>query len=152
MLNAICGRLKPALCTKDTFLCKGDLVNEILFVILGYLDSYTANRDQTRLFNSCHIGPVKVAGVQSRLLEISLLVGTISKSLMKLQLDGMTRVEHRKSEAWLVLDANQDVGGNQGNDESQISNWNSGLRNDSIGKKSENDSSIWWDESGIKIN
>jgi len=56
-LDAICERLKPALCTEGTFLVReGDPVNEMLFIIRGHLDSYTTNGGRTRFFNSCRIG------------------------------------------------------------------------------------------------
>lgn len=57
MLDAICERLKPALCTEGTFLVReGDPVNEMLFIIRGVLDSYTTNGGRTGFFNSCKIG------------------------------------------------------------------------------------------------
>ncbi|TMW83933.1 hypothetical protein EJD97_000430, partial [Solanum chilense] len=67
MLDAICERLKPALCTQGTCLVReGDPVNEMLFIIRGNLDSYTTNGGRTGFFNSCRIGPVKaVSEVES---------------------------------------------------------------------------------------
>ncbi|KAM6578902.1 hypothetical protein CsatB_030739 [Cannabis sativa] len=63
MLDAICERLKPALCTEGTFLVReGDPVNEMLFIIRGHLDSYTTNGGRTGFFNSCHIGPADFCG------------------------------------------------------------------------------------------
>lgn len=63
MLDAICERLKPALCTEATFLMReGDPVNEMLFIIRGHLDSYTTNGGRTGFFNSCHIGPGDFCG------------------------------------------------------------------------------------------
>ncbi|POO01218.1 Voltage dependent potassium channel [Trema orientale] len=63
MLDAICERLKPALCTEGTFLVReGDPVNEMLFIIRGHLDSYTTNGGRTGFFNSCHIGPGDFCG------------------------------------------------------------------------------------------
>ncbi|XP_051113274.1 protein CNGC15b [Andrographis paniculata] len=57
MLDAICERLKPALCTPKTCLVReGDPVDEMLFVIRGNLDSYTTNGGRTGFFNSCRIG------------------------------------------------------------------------------------------------
>ncbi|MCL7047331.1 hypothetical protein MKW94_009967 [Papaver nudicaule] len=57
MLDAICERLKPGLCTQGTCLVReGDPVNEMLFVIRGHLDSYTTNGGRTGFFNSCRIG------------------------------------------------------------------------------------------------
>ncbi|KAI4340416.1 hypothetical protein MLD38_025255 [Melastoma candidum] len=42
MLDAICERLKPALCTMGTYLVReGDPINEMQFIIRGHLDSYT---------------------------------------------------------------------------------------------------------------
>ncbi|KHN05672.1 Putative cyclic nucleotide-gated ion channel 15 [Glycine soja] len=63
MLDAICERLKPALCTENTYLVReGDPVNETLFIIRGHLDSYTTNGGRTGFFNSCHIGPGDFCG------------------------------------------------------------------------------------------
>ncbi|TQD69683.1 hypothetical protein C1H46_044784 [Malus baccata] len=63
MLDAICERLKPALCTEGTFLVReGDPVNEMLFIIRGHLDSYTTNGGRTGFFNSCGIGPGDFCG------------------------------------------------------------------------------------------
>ncbi|GLU11836.1 hypothetical protein SLE2022_285560 [Rubroshorea leprosula] len=59
MLDAICERLKPALCTEGTFLVRrGDTVNVMLFVIRGYLNSYTTDVDST----SYLIGPGNFCG------------------------------------------------------------------------------------------
>ncbi|KAI9075089.1 hypothetical protein K1719_042937 [Acacia pycnantha] len=63
MLDAICERLKPALCTEGTYLVReGDPVNEMLFIIRGHLDSYTTNGGRTGFFNSCRIGPGDFCG------------------------------------------------------------------------------------------
>ncbi|KAK9279320.1 hypothetical protein L1049_012999 [Liquidambar formosana] len=63
MLDAICERLKPALCTEGTFLVReGDPVNEMLFIIRGHLDSYTTNGGRSGFFNSCCIGPGDFCG------------------------------------------------------------------------------------------
>jgi len=63
MLDAICERLKPALCTQGTCLVReGDPVNEMLFIIRGNLDSYTTNGGRTGVFNSCRIGPGDFCG------------------------------------------------------------------------------------------
>ncbi|XP_031473779.1 protein CNGC15b-like [Nymphaea colorata] len=63
MLDAICERLKPALCTNGTCLVReGDPVNEMLFVIRGHLDSYTTNGGRTGFFNSCRLGPGDFCG------------------------------------------------------------------------------------------
>jgi len=63
MLDAICERLKPALCTENTYLVReGDPVNETLFIIRGHLDSYTTNGGRTGFFNSCRIGPGDFCG------------------------------------------------------------------------------------------
>ena len=63
MLDAICERLKPALCTEGTFLVReGDPVNEMLFIIRGHLDSFTTNGGRTGFFNSCRIGPGDFCG------------------------------------------------------------------------------------------
>lgn len=63
MLDAICERLKPALCTEGTFLLReGDPVNEMPFIIRGHLDSYTTDGGRTGFFNSCRIGPGDFCG------------------------------------------------------------------------------------------
>ncbi|CAL5200256.1 unnamed protein product [Lathyrus oleraceus] len=63
MLDAICERLKPALCTQGTYLVReGDPVNEMLFIIRGHLDSYTTNGGRDGFFNSCRIGPGDFCG------------------------------------------------------------------------------------------
>ncbi|XP_073137809.1 protein CNGC15b-like [Henckelia pumila] len=63
MLDAICERLKPALCTQGTCLVReGDPVNEMLFIIRGNLDSYTTNGGRTGFFNSCRLGPGDFCG------------------------------------------------------------------------------------------
>ncbi|KAJ1398445.1 RmlC-like jelly roll fold [Sesbania bispinosa] len=57
MLDAICERLKPSLCTPGTCLVReGDPVNEMLFIVRGRLDSCTTNGGRTGFFNSCRIG------------------------------------------------------------------------------------------------
>lgn len=63
MLDAICERLKPALCTQGTSLVReGDPINEMLFIIRGNLDSNTTNGGRTGFFNSCRIGPGEFCG------------------------------------------------------------------------------------------
>ncbi|XP_010253719.1 PREDICTED: protein CNGC15b isoform X2 [Nelumbo nucifera] len=63
MLDAICERLKPALCTEGTCLTReGDPVNEMLFIIRGSLESNTTNGGRTGFFNSCRIGPGDFCG------------------------------------------------------------------------------------------
>ncbi|KAF6167844.1 hypothetical protein GIB67_027622 [Kingdonia uniflora] len=63
MLDAICERLKPALCTQGTCLVReGDPVNEMLFIIRGHFDSNTTNGGRTGFFNSCRIGPGDFCG------------------------------------------------------------------------------------------
>ncbi|XP_057751402.1 protein CNGC15b-like [Arachis stenosperma] len=63
MLDAICERLRPSLCTESTYLVReGDPVNEMLFIIRGNLDSYTTNGGRTGFFNSCRIGPGDFCG------------------------------------------------------------------------------------------
>ncbi|XP_038699529.1 protein CNGC15c-like [Tripterygium wilfordii] len=58
LLDAICERLKLALCTEGTVLVReGDPVNEMLSIIRGYLDWYIANGGRTGFFNSCRITP-----------------------------------------------------------------------------------------------
>ncbi|KAF8397704.1 hypothetical protein HHK36_016626 [Tetracentron sinense] len=63
MLDAIIDRLKPALGIQGTCLVReGDPVNEMFFIIRGYLDSYTTNGGRTGFFNSCRIGPGDFCG------------------------------------------------------------------------------------------
>ncbi|KAL6979344.1 Protein CNGC15c [Sarracenia purpurea var. burkii] len=63
ILDAICERLKPALCAQGTSLVReGDPVNEMLFIIRGNLNSYTTNGGRTGFFNSCRIGPGDFCG------------------------------------------------------------------------------------------
>ncbi|KAF2284635.1 hypothetical protein GH714_028692 [Hevea brasiliensis] len=63
MLDAICERLKPVLCTTDLFLVReGDPVKQMLFIIRGHLDSYTTDGGRTGFFNSCRIGPGDFCG------------------------------------------------------------------------------------------
>ncbi|KAK7345560.1 hypothetical protein VNO77_16165 [Canavalia gladiata] len=57
MLDAICERLKPSLFTEGTCVVReGDLVNEMLFIVRGRLDSCTTNGGRTGFFNSCKLG------------------------------------------------------------------------------------------------
>ncbi|XP_031263524.1 protein CNGC15b-like [Pistacia vera] len=63
MLDAICERLKPHLCTPGTCLVReGDPVNEMLFIVRGHLDSYTTDGGRSGFFNSCRIGPGDFCG------------------------------------------------------------------------------------------
>ncbi|CAM8961322.1 unnamed protein product [Rhodiola kirilowii] len=63
MIDAICERLKPSLCTEGSYLVReGDPVNEMLFIIRGHLDSYTTNGGRTGFFNSSRIGPGDFCG------------------------------------------------------------------------------------------
>ena len=57
LLDAMCERLKPALCTEGTnVLREGDPVNEMFFVIRGELESVTTNGGRTGFFNKATIG------------------------------------------------------------------------------------------------
>ncbi|GAV75872.1 cNMP_binding domain-containing protein [Cephalotus follicularis] len=63
MLDAICERLKPALCTEGMYLVReGDPVNQMFFIIRGHLDSYTTGGGRIGFFNSCQIGPGDFCG------------------------------------------------------------------------------------------
>ncbi|XVF55474.1 hypothetical protein PTKIN_Ptkin06aG0039000 [Pterospermum kingtungense] len=63
MLDAICERLRPCLRTPDTCLVReGDPVNEMLFIVRGYLDSCTTNGGRTGFFNTIRIGPGDFCG------------------------------------------------------------------------------------------
>lgn len=53
LLDAMCDRLKPMLYTEDSCIIReGDPVNEMLFVMRGYLESTTTNGGQSGFFNS----------------------------------------------------------------------------------------------------
>ncbi|VAI46134.1 cyclic nucleotide-gated ion channel 1-like isoform X2 [Triticum dicoccoides] len=53
LLDAMCDRLKPMLYTEDSCIIReGDPVNEMLFVMRGYLESMTTNGGQSGFFNS----------------------------------------------------------------------------------------------------
>jgi len=57
LLDAMCERLKPALCTEGTVILReGDPVNEMFFVIRGQLESMTHNGAQSGLFNYVVLG------------------------------------------------------------------------------------------------
>ncbi|XP_057743935.1 protein CNGC15a-like isoform X1 [Arachis stenosperma] len=63
ILDAICERLKPSLCSQGTCLVReGDLVHEMFFIVRGHLDSCTTNGGRTGFFNSCRIGPGDFCG------------------------------------------------------------------------------------------
>ncbi|KAK4750078.1 hypothetical protein SAY87_027527 [Trapa incisa] len=63
MLDAICERLKPALCTAGTCLVReGDPVTDMLFIIRGHLNSHTTNGGRTGFFNLSRIGPGDFCG------------------------------------------------------------------------------------------
>lgn len=63
MLDAICERLKPAFCTKSTFLLlEGDPIDEMFFIIRGHLNSTTTNGGITGFFNSSSVGPGDFCG------------------------------------------------------------------------------------------
>eukprot|EP00249_Psilotum_nudum_P008117 c21054_g1_i1 orf=621-2627(-) len=63
LLDAICERLKPVLCTEGMIIVQeGDPVNEMLFVIRGFLDSTTTNGGQTGFFNSIRLFPGHFCG------------------------------------------------------------------------------------------
>ncbi|XP_021639861.2 protein CNGC15b isoform X1 [Hevea brasiliensis] len=63
MLDAICERLKAALCTRGMFLMReGDPVNQMVFIIRGRLDSYTANGGRAGFLDSYLIGPGDFCG------------------------------------------------------------------------------------------
>lgn len=53
LLDAICERLKPSLCTESTFIVReGDPVVEMLFIIRGRLESATTDGGRSGFFNS----------------------------------------------------------------------------------------------------
>ncbi|XP_050381435.1 putative cyclic nucleotide-gated ion channel 8 [Argentina anserina] len=52
LLDAICERLKPSLCTENTFIVReGDPVVEMLFIIRGRLESVTTDGGRTGFYN-----------------------------------------------------------------------------------------------------
>ncbi|XP_047045327.1 probable cyclic nucleotide-gated ion channel 5 [Lolium rigidum] len=52
LLDAICERLKPSLCTEATYVVReGDPVDEMLFIIRGRLESSTTDGGRTGFFN-----------------------------------------------------------------------------------------------------
>ncbi|KAG0585469.1 hypothetical protein M758_2G013700 [Ceratodon purpureus] len=56
LLDAMCERLRPALCTEGTHILReGDPVNEMFFVIRGELESVTTNGGRTGFFNKAAI-------------------------------------------------------------------------------------------------
>jgi cyclic nucleotide gated channel len=56
LLDAMCERLKPALCTEGTYILReGAPVNEMFFVIRGELESVTTNGGRTGFFNKAAI-------------------------------------------------------------------------------------------------
>ncbi|KAH9304066.1 hypothetical protein KI387_008470, partial [Taxus chinensis] len=63
LIDAICERLTPCLSTEGTCIVReGDPVNEMLFIIRGYLDSVTTNGGITGFFNSITLGPGDFCG------------------------------------------------------------------------------------------
>lgn len=63
MLDAVCERLKPALCIKGAFVFRaGDAINKMLFIVRGNLGSYTTSNGQVGLFNWTSIGPGSFCG------------------------------------------------------------------------------------------
>ncbi|KAJ8553616.1 hypothetical protein K7X08_024294 [Anisodus acutangulus] len=52
MLDAICERLKPSLCTENTYIVReGDPVGEMMFIIRGRLESVTTDGGRSGFFN-----------------------------------------------------------------------------------------------------
>ncbi|MCD7449457.1 Potassium voltage-gated channel sub H member 2 [Datura stramonium] len=52
MLDAICERLKPSLCTESTYIVReGDPVGEMMFIIRGRLESVTTDGGRSGFFN-----------------------------------------------------------------------------------------------------
>ncbi|KAL6847128.1 hypothetical protein ACP4OV_022981 [Aristida adscensionis] len=52
LLDAICERLKPSLCTESTYIVReGDPVDEMLFIIRGRLESSTTDGGRTGFYN-----------------------------------------------------------------------------------------------------
>ncbi|KAI3427662.1 Cyclic nucleotide-binding domain-containing protein [Psidium guajava] len=58
MLDAICERRKPVLCTGNMYLVReGDPLQDMFFIIRGQLDSSTTNGGRTGFFNLCRLVP-----------------------------------------------------------------------------------------------
>lgn len=56
LLDAMCERLKPALCTEGTeILREGDPVNEMLFIVRGELESVTTNGGRTGFLSTASL-------------------------------------------------------------------------------------------------
>ncbi|KAI6669391.1 hypothetical protein NL676_004276 [Syzygium grande] len=63
MLDAICERLKPVLCTGNMYLVhEGDPIQDMFFIFRGHLNSSTTNGGRTGFFNSCRLGPGDFCG------------------------------------------------------------------------------------------
>ncbi|XP_030923900.1 protein CNGC15b-like [Quercus lobata] len=57
LLDAICERLRPALCTNNMFIVReGDPLNQMMFIVRGHLDSYTTDGGRFGFFNSSRLG------------------------------------------------------------------------------------------------
>ncbi|XP_006846810.2 protein CNGC15b [Amborella trichopoda] len=63
MLDAICERLRLALCTEGTHVVReGDPLDHMLFVIRGHLESSTTNGGRTGFFNTSRLSPGDFCG------------------------------------------------------------------------------------------
>ncbi|XP_048139279.1 protein CNGC15b-like [Rhodamnia argentea] len=63
MLDAICERLKPVLCSGNMYLVReGDPVREMFFLFRGHLDSWTTNGGRVGFFNSSRLVPGDFCG------------------------------------------------------------------------------------------
>ncbi|KAI6669395.1 hypothetical protein NL676_004280 [Syzygium grande] len=63
MLDAICERLKPVLCTGNMYVVReGDPVQEMFFLFRGHLDSWTTNGGRVGFFNSSRLIPGDFCG------------------------------------------------------------------------------------------
>ncbi|XP_030451645.1 protein CNGC15b-like [Syzygium oleosum] len=63
MLDAICERLKPVLCTGNMYIVReGDPVQEMFFLFRGHLDSWTTNGGRVGFFNSSRLIPGDFCG------------------------------------------------------------------------------------------
>ncbi|XP_057821107.2 protein CNGC15b isoform X1 [Cryptomeria japonica] len=77
LIGAICEGLTPALSTQGTYIIReGDPVNEMLFIIRGYLDSVTTDGGRLDFFNSILLGPGDFCGEE--LLSWALLAKSSS--------------------------------------------------------------------------
>lgn len=63
LLDAMCDRLKPVLCTEKSFILReGDPIEEMLFIMRGKLVSMTTNGGRTGFFNAVYLKATDFCG------------------------------------------------------------------------------------------